>query len=119
MNRDSLTLHREYPDIIGSDAGDQPLRVYCTTETYTGSKRVRWHFGFHKKLVEALCPLLESSPYWGEKHWAEDGDWWIWWCPYMTDPGEEPPFKDLNRWLSFLLKQHNTCYNLMKRWAKK
>jgi hypothetical protein len=118
MKFDDFEFVKEYPVII---AGKHPLRLYRSrfspNELDKPIEKVRWHFGFPKKIVEPLCPMLESTPYWGEIHWKEDGDFWIWWLTDFSDINEGVPDK-LNKTLERYFKSYNQLLNWFKRSAE-
>ena len=114
-NFDDFKFVKEYPTII---AGKYPLRLYTSrfspNELDKPIEKVRWHFGFPKQVVQPLCPMLESSPYWGETHWKEDGDFWIWWLMDFSENDGIIPDK-LNKTLEWYFKSYNQLLNWFKR----
>lgn len=83
------------------------IRVYSTPE---GNRR-RWHFGFPKKLVSPLCPLLACTPYWGDAHWAERDGFWLWHTAIVSDSPElnAAVRERLTNELRFSLQALNQC----------
>lgn len=113
-----IVFVKEFPTAISDK---YPVRVYYSKERDNG-KCYRWFLGFQKKQVEPLCPLLESSPYWGEQHAAEEIDgekeFWIWWETELTESKDEIP-KKLNRCLKFKLMMYNECMNFLGKMPNK
>lgn len=105
----NLTLIKEYPNFI---VGKYPLCLYRSKEKRDSF--YRYHFGFPKNLVEPIHQLLESTPYWGEVHWKEDGNFWLWWT-LVTSDGEELPLDSLNRELKWRIDSANDVIRLLKK----
>lgn len=84
------------------------LRVYKSRFSPVDLKKPieewRYHFGFPREMVESLAMLLETSVYWGEKHWKEHEGFWLW---MLTVTGEKTPWNKLNRQLTFMVKSYN------------
>jgi hypothetical protein len=118
MEFENFKFVKEYSTII---AGKHPLRLYTSrfspNELDKPIEKVRWHFGFPKKLVEPLCPLLETTPYWGEPHWKEDNDFWIYWLTDVSENDGTIPDK-LNKTLTFYFNQYNKCLHWYQRAAE-
>lgn len=109
MKFEKPQLVKECPKIL---VNKYSLRVYKTKES---DNKWRWHFGFPKELVEPLCPLLESTPYWGEQHWYEDeDDFWLWWLFEKTKT-IKPPIKKLCFWLKWHTNMYNRCLSFLKK----
>ena len=116
---DDFEFVKEYPTIL---AGKHPLRLYRSRFSPTDQNKpieeYRWHFGFPKEIVELLCPLLECTPYWGETHWKEEDNFWIWWLHDTSNAHEGIPSK-LNKTLDFYLRAYNQVINFYKRSSEK
>jgi hypothetical protein len=94
--------------------GKYNLRVYYSEQ----GDRYRWHFGYPKQIIDILLPLLETTPYWGEQHWCEIDDYYLYWLPITTttsQPNKEL-YKQLNREDKNLLNLYNSCTQQTKRW---
>ena len=117
---DDFKFVKEFPTIL---AGKHPLRLYrnrfSPNDPEKPIEKYRWHFGFPRKIVEPLCPLLEATPYWGETHWKEEDDFWIWWLHDISDASEEEIPSKLNKTLEFFLKSYNQVIGFYKRAAEK
>jgi hypothetical protein len=109
-----LEFIKEYPTLI---SGKKPLRLYRTKTTDANGGLVdnyRYHFGFPKEVVELLCPMLETTLYWGERHWKEDGGFWIWWLMIVQE-GTDVPVDKLNRELDWRMKYASKCLQWLAR----
>lgn len=105
-----IELVEEFPKALGRKL---PIRVYRASD----HDRWRWFLGFPREAVKPLCPLLESSPYWGEIHCAEDGDFWLWWQMILTN-SDEIPLKELNRALAYSLNLAQRCIETLDKLNK-
>lgn len=95
---DNLELYKEYPGWFMG--GRKSLRLYRTCEVDADGNitSYRWHFGYPDTLVRPVCPLLETTLYWGEQHWYETDDgYWLWWLPIVTKDKDYFPKEELNR----------------------
>jgi len=106
-----MNLVKEYPDGVGPNI---PLRLYWTIEKDSDDNiYYRWHFGYPEKFIKPLCPVIESSPYWGEVHWAEIDGFWVWWLSVTTTTPEIPKEK-VNFWYRFYGRMFNMCVNYLR-----
>jgi len=112
MDTKNLKLVKEYPDGVGPNI---PLQLYQTIEKRSNDENhYRWHFEYPKNLIEPLCPLIESTPYWGEQHWTEVDGFWIWQLPFTTTTPEIPKEK-INYWYKFYGQMFKMCINYLKK----
>ena len=114
MRFENLKLIKEYPKMISNK---YPLRLYFSDFRKDESNKVRYHFGWPKFIVKPLCPLLETTLYWGEEHWVEDGNFYIYWLPIISVEGEVP-YDELNKMLKFQLGSFNQCLTTMTKWSE-
>ena len=118
MTFDDFEIVREAPKAI---AGCHPLRIYrsrfAPRDTTLPIEEWRYHFGFPKELVAPLCPLLETTVAWGEKHHLEEEGFWVWWL-VITGQGDEVPWEKLNRKLDMMLKSYNRTLDFFTRAAR-
>jgi len=113
MQFDNLKLYREYPTIL---SGKKPLRIYTTDFR---DKKVRWHFGFPKSMVEPVRQLLETTPFWGEQHWTEQDGFWVYWLTCCSQK-DEFPVKELTLLLNTLyLAGYNDVIRMYQKWQQK
>ncbi len=109
----NLVLVKEYPTML---MGKFPLRLYQSKEEQNSF--YRYHFGFPEVIVKHLTPMLETTPYWGEKHWIEIEGFWLWFLTIMPKDNLEIPNKELDRELSWRLRSANKCLDLLRKWSK-
>lgn len=106
-----LVVHKD--NII---SGKEPIRIYrTTTQDKDGITTYRYHIGFPEKVVKILCPLLETTPYWGEQHWKEIDGFWLWWTAITGKGGDDAPFDKLNRELDWRLKSANKVLQWLRK----
>ena len=114
---EDFALVCEKPNFL---VGKYPFRVYRSRFSPIGkpdepATAWRYHFGFPKALVEPICRLLETSPYWGEAHWREHEGFWLWWLSVTGEADQPPPWEKLKGHLDFLLRAYNDCLALFHR----
>jgi hypothetical protein len=98
-------------------SGKFALRLYQTER----DKRYRWHFGYPKEIIDPLLPLLETTPYWGERHWAEHEGFYLYFL-YVLTGGKDVNaeiMRELNREDKSLMGLYNDCLSILKAWASK
>lgn len=100
---------KEYPTALG---GKKPVRIY---RSRTG-EQWRWFLGFPEEAVKPLCPLLETTPYWGEQHCGEHDGFWLWWTTTVTTD-DAVPVQKLNGHLKWMTRAATTCLDLCAKWA--
>lgn len=114
MSFDDLELVKEFPKIL---CGTKPLRVYRSrsfpVDTDKPIEKWRYHFGFPTELVLPLSILLETSPYWGDRHWHEEDGFRLWRLTIVGDL--KPPWDKLNRELSRRMKSYNSVLAWMRK----
>lgn len=106
---ENLTLEKEYPKFISDKYN---LRIYTTKES--DGKEYRWHLGFPKKLVKPVLQIIETTPYWGNEHWAERDGFYIYYTATTTDDKKIPKSE-----LEHTLKFHKTSFNKCINWLRK
>ncbi len=120
MNKESLTLVKEYPDMI---SGEMPLRLYRTNEAGEDEPpSYRWHFGWPKEIFAGpVLTFIQTSVYWDNGYWCDDGDFTIWWIHLITENETltEDEYKRLNRILNYKISALNSCISFLKRAAGK
>ncbi len=124
MNKDTfhkLKMVKEYPGWFLKRT--KPLRVYRSSDTdKSGKVTYRYHFGFPVEFIKPFCPLIESTPFWGEQHWAEQDGFWLWWTPVTSDAKNPLPLdelnKELNRDLAFRRKAFMGCLDFYRKKMK-
>lgn len=92
MQFENLELVKEYPGIFLK--GTKSLRIYKSKGK--DDDQYRWHFGYPKEFIKPFCPLIETTPFWGEQHWTEQDGFYIWWLMIMTDT-PDLPIEELNK----------------------
>ncbi len=107
----NLTLIKEYPNGVGLNI---PLRLYRTESEDDERIRYRWHFGYQEKFIKPLCPLIESTPFWGEQHWIEIEGYWLWWLSFTTEDPEIPKGQ-VNWWYKWYGRQFDMCVNYCRK----
>ena len=116
MRFENLELVKEYPEMLW---GKYPFRLYQSdfgSGRYDNNLRwVRYHFGWPKFMVDPLLPLLETTLFWGNSHWCEEDDFYIYWEPSISIEGDIP-FDELNRQMKYRISGYNKCLNMMKNW---
>lgn len=114
MEFDNLEMVKEYPGWFMK--GTLPLRIYCTHDEPKNEEKIayRWHFGYPKKFIKIFCPLIETTPFWGEQHWTEQEGFYLWWIPTVTNT-KELPLKELNDWANWRRRSFGNCLDFMKR----
>ena len=120
MIEDGFELIKTFDTII---AGKFPLRLYRSrfspTDLDKPIEEYRYHFGFPEKLVKPAALLLETTPYWGNKHWKEEDGFWIWWLTVTSNAKNGPPYKALNRRLDYMLHAYNNVVRFLRKSCKK
>ena len=115
---ENLELVKEYPGFFLRRT--KPLKVYRTHEVAKSGKPTsyRYHFGYPEELVKPFCPLLETTPFWGEAHWTEVDGFWLWWTS-ITAPNTDYPSPDvLNKENDFRRRYLSKCLDFYSRTVK-
>ncbi len=109
--RTDMNLDQDLELIVekkGSLCGRLPLRVYRSrfspNDLDMPVEEWRFHFGFPRELVEPIVLLLETTPYWGGRHWKEEGGFWLW---RLTVRGNQTPWDKLRADLQFKVRSFN------------
>lgn len=93
---ENLELIHEYPGWFLQRT--KPLRIYKTTSTNKdGTKSYRLHFGYPEEFIKPFCPLIESTPFWGEQHWTEHEGFWVFPSQIALGSPDEYPVEKLNK----------------------
>jgi hypothetical protein len=115
MNFDSFELVKQYDNMI---VGKYPLRLYRSRfmpdDTEKPIESYRYHLGFPKKLIAPFCPLIESTPFWGEQHWTEHEDFYVWWT-MITEGIDVIPYDRLDKEVDWRIKTWNKVLAFYKR----
>jgi len=109
MDFKNLELIKQYDNIISNK---EPVRLCKSKEGNT--LPFRYHLGFPERIISPLCPLLETTVYWGETHWREEDGFWIWQTP-LTGKNEDIPYNNLNRELSWRIGAANQALRFLKK----
>ena len=116
MKFDSFEIVKEFPSFL---KGRHSFRLYRSRfsplETDKPIESYRYHFGFPKFLVEPIHKVLETTLYWGDAHWIEDGDFWVWHTFITSNIGDKVPYDALNQEVAILISQYNTCLAWYRR----
>lgn len=117
MKFDNLEMYRHYDDLISSSSGrTYPIRLY-TSDFRDGSDKVRWHIGFPKEIIDPVRSLLETTLFWGDPSWHEDGDFYVYWTSVCVDR-DSFPHQRLQRDVDFRLRKYRECLARAEKWSK-
>lgn len=111
FNFESLTLYKTYKKLLNNK---WDVCLYYTIEKRQKETAYRWHFGFPEKIIKPFLPLLETTPYWGEQHWKEIDEFYLYWLTSVTEK-PEPEIDRLERMLKgFYIPAYNKCFFLCR-----
>ena len=109
----ALVFVKEVPKFWGEKL---PIRLYYAVIKISTETRYEWFTGIPKEMVEPLALLLETTLFWGEKHVAEDENFWVYRLGVFS-PSTEIPEKELEKRLNFKAKMAQRCLATTKKLA--
>lgn len=114
MRFDNLELVKEYPNWFLNKT--KALRVYRTSEKdkYGKVLSYRYHIGYPEEFIKPFCPLIETTPFWGEQHWTEIDGFWLWWTVIVTKDNKYP-INELNKDNLFRRNSFARCLEFLQK----
>ena len=114
--KEKLEFIKEFTNVISNKFS---VRVYRNrfnpTDLTKPITEYRYHFGFPKELIEPIALLLETTCYWGEQHWKEEDNCFIYWTTIVEKADKNAPIERLKKEICRFIDSANNCLSFLRK----